>query len=206
MGKMSEQRKDYCLACGRMMAKPRRGLSTIEFRRIVHKCADRDALRENLSKLIKIFRNATQNAELTVAFSQDFEYHLDNVGWGAREIKLWLLGQINSLDSDVGEKAVYQILFGYVEEGIKESFAAFYDIYAGWTNNPLSKNFVSRALGALGLKTRMVRMIANGEGESSLVGEESGSPPAGGKKKSVILLQATAAELQDIFRKNGISY
>ena len=76
--KMTEQRKDYCPACGHIMAKPRRGLSTIEFRRTVHRCADRDSLRENLSKLIKIFRNTTQDAELTVTFSQDFERMLDD--------------------------------------------------------------------------------------------------------------------------------
>jgi hypothetical protein len=185
---MTEQRRDYCSACGRMMAKPGRGLSTIEFRRTVHKCADKDSLRKNLSKLIKIFRNATQDAELTVTFSQDFDAQLNDEWQEAGDIKLWLLEQINRLDSDAGEKAVYQLLFDlYAEEGIKESFAAFYDIYAERTHNPLSKNFVSRALRALGLKTRMVRMVVDG------------------KEKSVISIQATATELQDIFRKNGRS-
>ena len=185
---MTEQRKDYCPACGHIMAKPKRGLSTIEFRRTVHKCTDRDNLRENVCKLIKIFRNITQDAELTVAFSQDFDTLLNEDSQDIEIIKLWLLEQINRLDRDVGEKALYQLLFGYVEDGIKESFAVFYDIYAERTDNPLSKNFVSRALGALGLKTRMVRMSADG------------------RQKSIISIQATAVELQDIFRKNRIGY
>src|SRR5262249_13851059 len=127
---MTEQHRDYCLACGRMMAKPRRGLFTIEFRRTVHRCADRDSLRENTCKLIKIFRNTTQDADLTVAFSQDFDTWLNDEWWEAGEIKLWLLRQINSLDS-AGEKAVYQLLFDlYAGEGIKEPFAVFYNIYA----------------------------------------------------------------------------
>jgi len=166
------------------MAKPRRGLSTIEFRRTVHRCVDRDSLRENLSKLTKIFRNATQDAELTVAFSQDFDARLNEEWWETGEIKLWLLEQINRLDG-VDEKAVYQLLFDYTEKGINEPFAVFYDIYAERTDNPLSKNSVSRALRALGLKTRMVRMIVDG------------------REKSVISIQATATELQDVFRKNG---
>ena len=104
---MVEQHKDYCSACGHIMAKTRRGLSTIEFRRTVHNCANIDDLRENIYKLIKIFRNVAQDAELTVAFSQGFEDQLNDTDADIELIKIWSLKQINRLDRDVGEKALY---------------------------------------------------------------------------------------------------
>lgn len=188
---MTEQHKNHCPACGHIMAKPKRGLSTIEFRRTVHKCApangqDKDSLRENVYKLIKLFRNITQDVKLTVAFFQDFEIRLDDNSQDSEMIKLWLLEQVNRLDRDVGEKAVYQLLSDlYAEDGVNTPFAVFYNIYAARIDNPLSKNSVSRALRALGLKTRMVRMIVDG------------------REKSVISIRATAVELENIFRKNG---
>ena len=84
---------------------------------------------------------------------------------------------------------MYQLLYDlYIEDGINEPFAVFYDIYAEGTDNPLSKNCASRALRALGLKTKMARLRVDE------------------KEKSVIIIQATAGELRDIFRKNGIDY
>jgi hypothetical protein len=172
-----------------MMAKPKRGLSTIEFRRTIHGCEDRNSLYKNMCKLIKIYRNVTKDAKLTVIFTYGFESILDNILQNTDTIKLWLLEQLNGLDRDVGERAVYRLLYDfYLEEGIDTPFAVFYDIYSEMTDNPLSKNCVSRALRALGLQTKMVRMIIDG------------------KEKSVITIRASAEELRDIFRKNGISY
>jgi hypothetical protein len=186
---MVEQHKNFCPACGHMMAKPKRGLSTIEFRRTIHGCEDRDSLYENMCKLIKIYRNVTKDAGLTVTFTQSFEDLLNENQHDAPNIKLWLLEQLNGLDRDVGEQALYRLLYDfYSEEGIDTPFAVFYDIYSEMTDNPLSKNCVSRALRALGLMTKMIRMIIDG------------------KEKSVISIRASAEELRDIFRKNGISY
>jgi hypothetical protein len=188
---MVEQRtaKNYCPACGHILAKTKRGISTIEFRRIIHGCSDIDSLCENVYKLIKIFRYITRDAKLTVAFSQDFEKQLNDIPEDIETIKIWLLKQINKLDKDVGEKALYRLLFDiYAEEGINEPFAVFYDIYAERTDNPLSKNCVSRALRALGLITKMIKMVVNG------------------KEKSVISIRATREELISIANKNGIDY
>jgi hypothetical protein len=186
---MVEQFKTFCPACAHLMAKPKRGLSTIEFRRIVHKCVNREDLYENIFNLIKIYRNITKDAISTVIFCQDFESWLDDDLQNVDNIKLWLFGQLNMLEKDVGEKAVYRLLYdSWKDTGINEPFAVFYDIYAERIDNPLSKNCVSRALSALGLKTKMVRLRVDE------------------KEKSVISIQASAEELQDIFRKNGISY
>ncbi|GES82107.1 hypothetical protein GLOIN_2v1783702 [Rhizophagus clarus] len=103
--------------------------------------------------------------------------------------KRWLLKRINELDRDVGEKALYEILFDlYAGVDINEPFAVFYDIYCNKVDNPLSKNFVSRALRAFGLVTKMSRIVVDG------------------KEKSTITINATREELLDIFRKNGIDY
>jgi hypothetical protein len=186
---MVEQLKNYCPACGHILAKTKRGISTIEYRRTIHGCSDIDSLRENIYKLIKIFRYITRDAELTVAFSRDCEEQLNNTGLDIDSIKIWLLKQINGLDNDVGEKALYRLLFDiYAEEGINEPFAVFYDIYAERTDNPLSKNCVSRALRALGLATKMIRMVVDG------------------KEKNVISICATREELISIANKNGIDY
>ncbi|GET02139.1 hypothetical protein GLOIN_2v1783702 [Rhizophagus clarus] len=190
---MIEQIRKYCPICGLALAKPRRGLSTIEFQRTVHGCTDIDSLHESIYKLIKIFRCVSQNDELTFAFTQDYEYQLEFYDFSIPEefelIKIWLLKQINGLDRDVGEKALYQLLFDlYAEEGINEPFAVFYDIYYDRVNNPLSKNFVSCALRALGLVTKMSRIVVNG------------------REKSIISINATREELLELFRKNGIDY
>ena len=43
---MVEQHRNYCSACGHIMAKPKRGLFSIKFRRTVQKCANIDDLHE----------------------------------------------------------------------------------------------------------------------------------------------------------------
>ncbi|GBB97142.1 hypothetical protein RclHR1_29270001 [Rhizophagus clarus] len=93
------------------------------------------------------------------------------------------------LDRDVREKALYQLLFDlYAEEGINEPFAVFYDIFCDRVNNPLSKNFVFHVLRALGLVTKMSRIVVDG------------------REKSIISINATREELLELFRKNGIDY
>ena len=153
----------------------------------MHGCADIDSLHESIYKLIKIFRCVSQDDELTFAFTRDYEYQLEYEEF--ESIKIRLLKQINGLDRDVGEKALYRFLFDlYGEEGINEPFAVFYDIYCDRVNNPLSKNFVSRALRALSLVTKMSRIVIDG------------------REKSIISINATREELLELFRKNGIDY
>ncbi|GBB99798.1 hypothetical protein RclHR1_36360002 [Rhizophagus clarus] len=119
---MVEQIRKYCLVCELALAKPRRGLSTIEFQRTVHRCTDIDSLHESIYKLIKIFRYVSQNDELTFAFTRDYEYQLEFYDLFVPEefelIKIWLLKQINGLDRDVREKVLYRLLFDlYAKEG-----------------------------------------------------------------------------------------
>ncbi|GBB92566.1 hypothetical protein RclHR1_20240004 [Rhizophagus clarus] len=74
---MVEQIRKYCPVCGFALAKPRRGLSTIEFRRTVQRCANIDSLHENIYKLIKIYRCVSLDDELTFAFTRDYEEQLN---------------------------------------------------------------------------------------------------------------------------------
>ncbi|GBC00722.1 hypothetical protein RclHR1_39550001, partial [Rhizophagus clarus] len=109
----------------------------------------------------------SQDNELTFAFTRDYEYQLEFYDFSVLEefelIKIWLLKQINGLDRDVGEKALYRLLFDlYAEEGINEPFAVFYDIYCDKVNNPLSKNFIFHALRTLGLITKISRIVVYG--------------------------------------------
>ncbi|GBB91336.1 hypothetical protein RclHR1_18570005 [Rhizophagus clarus] len=137
--------------------------------------------------LIQRARCVSQDNELTFAFTQDYEYQLEYEKF--ESIKIWLLKQINGLDRDIKEKALYRLLFDlYAEEGINEPFAVFYDIYCDRANNPLSKNFVSCALKALDLVTKMSRIVVDG------------------REKSIISINATRQELLELFRKNGIDY
>ena len=186
---MVEQIRKYCPVCGLVLAKPRRGLSTIEFRRTVQRCTDIDSLHENIYKLIKIYRSVSLDDELTFTFTRDYEEQLNSIEPDVESIKIWLLKRINELDRDVGEKALYRFLFDlYVVEGINEPFVVFYGMYCIVIDNPLSKNFVSRALKAFGIVTKMSRMVIDG------------------KEKSTITINATREELLELFRKNGIDY
>ena len=71
---------------------------------------------------------------------------------------------------------------------INEPFQEFYKYYTQNVDNLLNKNYISRALTGLGLKTAMKKIKQNQDGR---------------KLKCIIMLLATKDELFEIFRKNG---
>ena len=89
------------------------------------------------------------------------------------------------------ESPLYEFLHTEYSE-INEPFQEFYEYYAQNVDNLLNKNYVSRALTALGLKTAMKKIKQNQDGES-----------IGRKQKCTMMLLATKDELSEIFRKNG---
>ena len=89
------------------------------------------------------------------------------------------------------ESPLYEFLRTEYSE-INEPFQEFYEYYAQNVDNPLNKNYVSRALTALGLKSAMKKIKQNQDGKS-----------IGRKLKCTMMLSATKDELSEIFRKNG---
>jgi hypothetical protein len=184
------KRKDYCLTCGHVVAKERVALSSLEFRRLIHRIADYEELNSNKDRLYRYIKSSYRIKEFADQFLKDLEDKLDNEN-DLDIIKLWLLGFINNEDRAFPPKEIYLYKFllriYLMEENIDMTFGDFYDSYSHWVDDPMSKNRVSRALLVFGLKTSMKKIICEG------------------KKKCSIMLSATKEELLELGRKNGFS-
>uniref|UniRef100_U9SZM0 Uncharacterized protein n=1 Tax=Rhizophagus irregularis (strain DAOM 181602 / DAOM 197198 / MUCL 43194) TaxID=747089 RepID=U9SZM0_RHIID len=84
------------------------------------------------------------------------------------DTRKWLLEQLIAIGCDSGEIALYQFLRNTYPDGIDEPFTTFYENYA---------------LGAIGLKAKMLRIDFEG------------------RKKSAMILRASADELLDILTR-----
>uniref|UniRef100_U9TBB2 Uncharacterized protein n=1 Tax=Rhizophagus irregularis (strain DAOM 181602 / DAOM 197198 / MUCL 43194) TaxID=747089 RepID=U9TBB2_RHIID len=81
-------------------------------------------------------------------------------------------------------------------DGIDEPFTTFYENYVNHISNPMTKNFASRALGAIGLKAKMV--IINFEGRKCLVSLNKGRMKAdivGVRLSEVVFLEMSSAPI-----------
>ncbi|CAG8568546.1 23090_t:CDS:2, partial [Rhizophagus irregularis] len=96
-------------------------------------------------------------------------------------LEKWLLEQLIAIGYDSGEIVLYQFLRDTYSDGIDEPFTTFYENYLSHVSNPMTKNFASRALEAIGLKARMLRIDFEG------------------CKKSAMILRALADELRQLF-------
>ncbi|EXX71879.1 hypothetical protein GLOIN_2v1783702 [Rhizophagus irregularis DAOM 181602=DAOM 197198] len=96
-----------------------------------------------------------------------------------------------------GKKVLYhQFIADMYRDGINEPFTTFHENYTHWTGNPMTKNFVSRALGAIGLKAKMV--IINFEGRKCLVSLNKGRMKAdivGVRLSEVVFLEMSSAPI-----------
>ncbi|PKK56574.1 hypothetical protein RhiirC2_799730 [Rhizophagus irregularis] len=81
------------------------------------------------------------------------------------------------------EIALYQFLQDTYPDGIDEPFTTFYENYEAQMSNPMTKNFASRALEAIGLKAKMLMIDFEG------------------CKKSTMIFRASAEELCEILTK-----
>jgi hypothetical protein len=177
--------KQTCVTCGHIIAKPI-GYTTINFRLCVNKIKDLDQLIES-KKYFSHFIESRYDKILSNNFSEVFEKMIENHNRSndIEYIKLWLLELINNSSSSSKEIQFYKFLKNEYFE-INETFTNLYNNYADSVDNPLSKNQVSRAFTALGLKTLIAREKHNG------------------KWRSLVIVRASKDELSEIFQKNGI--
>lgn len=182
--------RDCCSTCGHIFPKPRRGLSSVEYRRIVRELSSFADLHNTKDKLVAIIRNVSRNQDFANFFSGGLNDHLiANEGFDIA--KKWLFEQINILPNSAGEKDLYDFLRISYPHGIDEPFSVFYDKYCvGRGIQVMHKNYVSRALGAIGLKTKI--------GSIKITDQEVQ------RIKSTMFIRATGEELQNLFK--GICY
>jgi hypothetical protein len=179
--------KSYCPTCGHVVAKGRTNLSSLEFRRLVHKMDPLEELIDNKENLYR-FIKSSYNRDFADDFSNDLKEKINSGNLDA--IKLWLLGFVNN--KNLKEIALYKFLLStYLATNMQllsMPFAEFYNNYEHWTNIPMSKNRVSRALSAFGLKPVMKRV------------------PCNGKLKCAMVLSASKEELLELQQKNGLDF
>ena len=175
-----------CLTCNQTIAKTRKGLSSVLYRQIVRGITSKEDLLVNRNKLVQILHRGS-NADNSHGFAQALDHYIDQVNrevkqvshegnQGSRDyksvedIKKWLLEHLVIIDYDSGEKILYRFLRdGYVQSCIDQPFTDFYANYSQWLDLPMTKNFVSRTLGAIGIKTKMVRVDFEDRKKSSMI-------------------------------------
>jgi len=127
--------KSYCPTCGHIVAKKRTNLSSLECRHLVHKIDTLDHLIDNKERLYRFIKSSCK--DLADQFLEDLENRAHD---DLEEVKLWLLGFINN--EDHREIVLYKYLLEDFFD-INMPFGEFYDCYAPWVDNPMSKNRVS---------------------------------------------------------------
>ena len=177
---------NQCQNCGVITPKTAyRGLSSVLYRQIIKKISDENdplqALGLARDKLVQIIRRAS-NVDFTQLFTQRLDMKIMD-GEPYEDIRKWLLEQLIAIGCDSGEIALYQFLRDTYPDGIDEPFNTFYENYVNHISNSMTKNFASRALGAIGLKAKMLRIDFEG------------------RKKSAMILRASAVELLDILTR-----
>ena len=194
--------KPKCQTCGRNLPTSGTRLSSIGFRRKVNGINTLDDLINSKGYLVQFVKSRFQLKEYVDKFLVMVEEEInsidpENPGNAIHNTKTWILKYYDDavpeykgflLGKDP-ESPLYEFLRTEYPE-INEPFQEFYEYYAENVDNPLNKNYVSRALNALGLKTAMkkIKQIQDG-GKGTL--------------KCTMMLSATKDELSEIFRKNG---
>jgi hypothetical protein len=169
----STEERTVCQTCGHIIAKPRKGLSSVLYRQIVMPLTTRDSLRSVKGKLYQIVQQGSNVKDFHI-FSQNLDDRISN-GTNIAEIKKWLLEQLVNLGINSGETNLYEFLNDSYPNGINEPFTTFYEAYSQWIKDdgelgkPMTKNFVFRALGAIGLKAKMVRIDFEDRKKSAMI-------------------------------------
>lgn len=187
--KMAElaREKEYCPTCQHIIAKDMVNLSSLEFRRLIHRITDIEELDNIKGRLYRFIKSSYRVKEYADQFLEHLEDKIDTED--LKEIKLWLLGFINNKDRSYPprELDLYKFIYSEFSTGIDMPFADFYACYTHWIDTPISKNRVSRALSAFGFKTAMKRVIYDG------------------KAKSTVMIKASEEELAELCQKNGFT-
>src|SRR6266516_2368631 len=136
---------------------PSRKLSSIEFWRYVNGIESLEKLIDSKEYLARYIKSKFRIKEYVDQFLEELEpmleYHDPALDIGY--IKIWILTYAytpaKGCNFDDSERPIYEFLQSSYPD-INETFQEFYNKYAHNTNKPLSKNHVSRALNALGIK------------------------------------------------------
>ena len=188
----SQNQRNCCPTCGKAIAKPRRGLTSVEYRRLVRGIVSFQDMRDCKDKLVAIIKNVSRNRDYTRRFESLLDIYVtesDRESGPLEAVKKWLHEMIDALPPNSGEKELYQFLRTGYPEGIDEPFAVFYEKYKA-SEGTMNKNYVSRALSAIGIRSKMSRVKAtNSSGVRYL--------------KSTMVLQVSEEELRDTFSQIG---
>src|SRR2546430_14368671 len=145
---------------------PSRKLSSIEFWCYVHSIDTLEKLIDSKEYLARYIKSKFRIKEYVDRFLEELEpmleYHdlYSDIGY----IKIWILTYAcipaKGCNFDDPERPIYEFLQSSYPD-INETFQKFYNKYAHNTDKPLSKNHVSRALNALGIKAVMKKLRTN---------------------------------------------
>lgn len=178
---MTNQERVHCPTCGHVVAKQKVKLSSIEFRRRINGIASIEEFNDFKPYLERFvyshYKNSTNSAE---EFLNNLEGLLTEEV-SINSIKIWILRQHGTAK---GEMHLYKFLQSNYPS-IDEPFSKFYERYTESIPDPMTKNCVSRALSAFGLKSIMKRIICD-------------------KAKCTMVLCASQEELSELFRRNAI--
>jgi hypothetical protein len=172
---------------------PSRKLSSIEFRRYVNSIDTLEKLIDSKEYLARYIKSKFQIKEYVDQFLEELEMMLkyQEQGHDIGYIKIWILTYASTSakgsNFDDPERPVYEFLQSNYPD-INETFQEFYNKYAHNTDKPLSKNYVSRALNALGIKAVMKKLRTNDN-----------------KPKCFMVLYKTKEELSEILRNNSLT-
>lgn len=182
---MMTPEREYCPTCKHIISRDRVNLSSLEFRRLIHNITDLDELISNKDYLYRFIRSAYRVKEYADNFLEILEDKLDNEELDT--IKLWILSYINNEDRAFPPKEISLYKFLCLDNSdINMPFGEFYDSYSSQLTDPMSKNRVSRALLAFGIKTTMKKIVLDG------------------KTKNTIMICISKEELLDLCQKNGL--
>lgn len=184
--------KPNCQSCGRKVPTSGAKLSSIEFRRKINSIKTMEELIDCKDYLAQFVKSRFRLREYVNEFLRRLEVQINTFDSNIDDIKTWILKYENISDPGLEkmllgkdpESPVYEFLCANYS-GIDDTFHDFYDNYCQFTENPLNRNHVSRALNALGLKSIMKKIKFEG------------------KNKCAMVLYATTEELSEILRKNG---
>ncbi|RHZ81632.1 hypothetical protein Glove_117g587 [Diversispora epigaea] len=193
--------KPKCQTCGHITASNSAlRLSSIEFRRYVNGITDLDKLITSKDYFVRFIKSYSKSKEYADTFLKELKKIIEkhNRISDILYIKIWIFNYIftseekdkASLHSNCDlnkEKHLYKYLQSNYSD-INETFTTFYENYTqNIAQTPFSKNKVSRALSALGLKTIMKKVVIDN------------------KPKCVIMISATHNELSELLYKNAIN-
>lgn len=183
--------KSKCQTCGHITASNSvLKLSSIEFRRYINSITDLDKLIASKDYFVRFIKSYSKSKEYADTFLEELEKMIENHNRisDILYIKIWIFNYIfTPEDCDLNkEKQLYKYLQSNYSD-INETFTTFYENYTqNITQTPFSKNKVSRALSALGLKTIMKKVVIDN------------------KPKCVIMISATHNEISELLYKNAI--